>query len=100
MSPVWVLVLVNAGGEPFAVVQVQRRFAPEAVQPFTGTGGVTGYSGYALTIIPDGGRRSGMSARSQALVPLKQATTWRQTEKRRNQGNTLAEYPWGRFSAV
>ena len=24
-------VLVNAGGEPFAVVQVQRRFAPEAV---------------------------------------------------------------------
>ncbi len=31
MSQVWVLVLVNAGGEPFAVVQVQRRFAPEAV---------------------------------------------------------------------
>ncbi len=30
-APVWVLVLVNAGGEPFAVVQVQRRFAPEAV---------------------------------------------------------------------
>ncbi len=25
------LVLVNAGGQPFAVVQVQRRFAPEAV---------------------------------------------------------------------
>ncbi len=25
------LVLVNGGGEPFAVVQVQRRFAPEAV---------------------------------------------------------------------
>ncbi|EEU9129690.1 TPA: conjugation system SOS inhibitor PsiB [Escherichia coli] len=31
VSLVWVLVLVNAGGEPFAVVQVQRRFAPEAV---------------------------------------------------------------------
>ncbi|NYY79556.1 conjugation system SOS inhibitor PsiB [Escherichia coli] len=31
VSRVWVLVLVNAGGEPFAVVQVQRRFAPEAV---------------------------------------------------------------------
>ncbi|MCV5444731.1 conjugation system SOS inhibitor PsiB, partial [Escherichia coli] len=31
VSQVWVLVLVNAGGEPFAVVQVQRRFAPEAV---------------------------------------------------------------------
>ncbi|MBA0942276.1 conjugation system SOS inhibitor PsiB, partial [Escherichia coli] len=30
-SQVWVLVLVNAGGEPFAVVQVQRRFDPEAV---------------------------------------------------------------------
>ena len=30
VSQVWVLVLVNAGGEPFAVVQVQRRFAPEA----------------------------------------------------------------------
>ncbi len=26
VSQVWVLVLVNAGGEPFAVVQVQRRF--------------------------------------------------------------------------
>ncbi len=25
VSQVWVLVLVNAGGEPFAVVQVQRR---------------------------------------------------------------------------
>ncbi len=32
VSQVWVLVLVNAGGEPFAVVQVQRRFAPEAVR--------------------------------------------------------------------
>ncbi|CAD6025089.1 TPA: conjugation system SOS inhibitor PsiB [Escherichia coli] len=31
VSQVWVLVLVNAGGEPFTVVQVQRRFAPEAV---------------------------------------------------------------------
>ncbi|HFT5889363.1 TPA: conjugation system SOS inhibitor PsiB [Escherichia coli] len=31
VSQVWVLVLVNAGGEPFAVVQVQRRFVPEAV---------------------------------------------------------------------
>ncbi|GDM08116.1 conjugation system SOS inhibitor PsiB [Escherichia coli] len=31
VSQVWVLVLVNAGGEPFAVVQVQRRFASEAV---------------------------------------------------------------------
>ncbi|MGR19392.1 conjugation system SOS inhibitor PsiB, partial [Escherichia coli] len=31
VSQVWVLVLVNAGGEPFAVVQVQRRFAPESV---------------------------------------------------------------------
>ena len=31
VSQVWVLVLVNAGGEPFAVIQVQRRFAPEAV---------------------------------------------------------------------
>ncbi len=29
VSQVWVLVLVNVGGEPFAVVQVQRRFAPE-----------------------------------------------------------------------
>ncbi|MBW6100672.1 conjugation system SOS inhibitor PsiB [Escherichia coli] len=31
VSQVWVLVLVNAGGEPFAVVQVQQRFAPEAI---------------------------------------------------------------------
>ncbi|OJR33589.1 plasmid SOS inhibition protein B [Escherichia coli] len=31
VSQLWMLVLVNAGGEPFAVVQVQRRFAPEAV---------------------------------------------------------------------
>ena len=45
VSQVWVLVLVNAGGEPFAVVQVQRRFAPEAVSHFTGTGGVTGCAG-------------------------------------------------------
>lgn len=38
-----------------------------------------------------------MSARSQALVPLstEQQAAWRavaETEKRRNQGNTLAEY--------
>lgn len=47
-----------------------------------------------------------MSARSQALVPLstEQQAAWRavaETEKRRNQGNTLAEYRMrGRFSAV
>ncbi|WP_438389265.1 plasmid SOS inhibition protein A [Escherichia coli] len=40
-----------------------------------------------------------MSARSQALVPLstEQQAAWRavaETEKRRNQGNTLAEYPY------
>lgn len=69
VSQVWVLVLVNAGGEPFAVVQVQRRFAPEAV------------------------------SHSLALVPLstEQQAAWRavaETEKRRHQGNTLAEYPY------
>ncbi len=31
VSPAWLLALVNAGGEPFAVVQVLRRFSPEAV---------------------------------------------------------------------
>ncbi|HHV0645591.1 TPA: conjugation system SOS inhibitor PsiB [Escherichia coli] len=31
VSQHWMLVLVNAGGEPFAVVQVLRRFSPEAV---------------------------------------------------------------------
>jgi hypothetical protein len=46
-----------------------------------------------------GGRRSGMNARSQALVPLstEQQAAWRavaETEKRRHQGNTLAEYPY------
>lgn len=48
-----------------------------------------------------------MNARSQALVPLstEQQAAWRavaETEKRRHQGNTLAEYPYagGRFSAV
>ncbi|GCU66889.1 plasmid SOS inhibition protein PsiA [Escherichia coli] len=40
-----------------------------------------------------------MSVRSQALVPLstEQQATWRavaETEKRRHQGNTLAEYPY------
>ncbi len=40
-----------------------------------------------------------MSARSQALVPLsaEQQATWRavaETEKRRHQGNLLAEYPY------
>ncbi len=40
-----------------------------------------------------------MSARSQALVPLstEQQAAWRavaETEKRRHQGNTLAEYPY------
>ena len=30
-SQIWVLVLVNAGSEPFAVVQVQRVFTPKAV---------------------------------------------------------------------
>ncbi|GIZ64268.1 hypothetical protein ECTHUN299_49740 [Escherichia coli] len=44
-----------------------------------------------------------MSARSQALVPLstEQQAAWRavaEIEKRRHQGNTLAEYPYaGRF---
>lgn len=47
----------------------------------------------------NGGRRSGMSVRSQALVPLstEQQAAWRavaETEKRRHQGNTLAEYPY------
>ncbi len=47
-----------------------------------------------------------MNARSQALVPLstEQQAAWRavaETEKRRHQGNTLAEYPYaGAFSAV
>ncbi len=47
-----------------------------------------------------------MSVRSQALVPLsaEQQAAWRavaETEKRRHQGNTLAEYPYaGAFSAV
>lgn len=31
VSQVWVLVLVNAGDEPLAMVQVRRRLAPEAV---------------------------------------------------------------------
>lgn len=31
ISPDWLLVLVNAGGEPFAVVQMHRLFIPEAV---------------------------------------------------------------------
>ncbi|EFA4866249.1 conjugation system SOS inhibitor PsiB [Escherichia coli] len=31
VSQVWVLVLVNAGGESFAVVQVQRLFTPKAI---------------------------------------------------------------------
>nr|WP_308812988.1 conjugation system SOS inhibitor PsiB [Escherichia albertii] len=39
VSQVWVLVLVSAGGEPFAVVCTGSR------QPFTGTGGVTGCAG-------------------------------------------------------
>ncbi|ENH27217.1 protein psiB [Escherichia coli P0304816.3] len=41
VSQVWVLVLVNAGGEPFAVVQVSGGLTGSR-QPFTGTGGVTG----------------------------------------------------------
>ncbi|MCW7209394.1 conjugation system SOS inhibitor PsiB [Escherichia coli] len=49
VSQVWVLVLVNTGGEPFAVVQVQRRFA-RSRQPFTGTGGVWIAQGTALMI--------------------------------------------------
>ncbi|GHM15824.1 hypothetical protein [Escherichia coli] len=41
-----------------------------------------------------------MSARSQALVPLstEQQAAWRavaEHRKRRHQGNTLAEYPYG-----
>ncbi len=40
-----------------------------------------------------------MNARSRALVPLstEQQAAWRavaETEKRRHQGNTLAEYPY------
>lgn len=47
-----------------------------------------------------------MNARSRALVPLsaEQQAAWRavaETEKRRHQGNLLAEYPYaGAFSAV
>ena len=48
---VWVLVLVNAGGEPFAVVQVQRRFAPEAVSHSLALAGVTGCAGYSVNDI-------------------------------------------------
>ncbi|MDD7868352.1 conjugation system SOS inhibitor PsiB family protein [Escherichia coli] len=49
VSRVWVLVLVNAGGEPFAVVQVQRRFAPEAVSHSLALAASLDAQGTALT---------------------------------------------------
>eukprot|EP01132_Coremiostelium_polycephalum_P012833 gene12833-15686_t len=95
VSQVWVLVLVNAGGEPFAVVQVQRRFAPEAVSHSLALAASLDAQGYSVSdiihiLMAEGG---------QALVPLstEQQAAWRavaETEKRRHQGNTLAEYPY------
>ncbi len=65
----------NAGGEPFAVVQVQRRFAPEASAIHWHWRHHWMPRGTALMnhSYPDGGRRSGMSARSQALFPSAQS---------------------------
>lgn len=51
VSQVWVLVLVNAGGEPFAVVQVQRRFAPEAVSHSLALAASLDAQGYSVSDI-------------------------------------------------
>ena len=51
VSQVWVLVLVNAGGEPFAVVQVQRRFAPEAVSHSLALAASLNAQGYSVNDI-------------------------------------------------
>ncbi len=45
VSQVWVLVLVNAGGEPFARGSGTAAVCTGSRQPFTGTGGVTGRAG-------------------------------------------------------
>lgn len=51
VSQVWGLVLVNAGGEPFAVVQVQRRFAPEAVSHSLALAASLDEQGYSVSDI-------------------------------------------------
>ncbi|EJJ7965425.1 conjugation system SOS inhibitor PsiB, partial [Escherichia coli] len=51
VSQVWVLVLVNAGGEPFAVVQVQRRFVPEAVSHSLALAASLDEQGYSVSDI-------------------------------------------------
>ncbi|EMJ4770205.1 TPA: conjugation system SOS inhibitor PsiB [Escherichia coli] len=51
VSQVWVLVLVNAGGEPFAVVQVQRWFAPEAVSHSLALAASLDAQGYSVSDI-------------------------------------------------
>ncbi len=76
---VWVLVLVNAGGEPFAVVQVQRRFAPEAVSHSLALAASLDAQRYSVNDIIHilMAEESGMSVRSRALVPLGTRATGR-----------------------
>ncbi len=95
------------------VVSRLRWFRSAAVctgsrQPFTGTGGVTGAQGYSVNdiihiLMAEGGQAERTFTGTGS--PLHRATgrmaAVAETEKRRHQGNTLAEYPYrGRFSAV
>ncbi|MEL8271685.1 conjugation system SOS inhibitor PsiB, partial [Escherichia coli] len=51
VAQVWVLGLVNAGGDTFAVVQVQRRFAPEAVSHSLALAASLDAQGYSVSDI-------------------------------------------------
>ena len=51
VSQVWMLTLVNAGGEPFAVVQVQQRFVPEAVSHSLALAASLDEQGYSISDI-------------------------------------------------
>ncbi|SPX19227.1 plasmid SOS inhibition protein B [Escherichia coli] len=80
VSQLWMLVLVNGGGQPFAVVQVQHIFTPAAISHTLALAATLDAQGYSVNdiihiLMAEG--RSGMSARSRALIPPQRRTTGR-----------------------
>lgn len=51
VSPAWLLALVNAGGEPFAVVQVQHIFTPVAISHTLALAATLDAQGYSVNDI-------------------------------------------------
>ena len=109
VSQVWVLVLVNAGGEPFAVVQVQRRFAPEAVSHSLALAASLDTQGYSVNdiihiLMAEGGQVCAHVHRH--WFPSAQSNRPHGGQWQRRKNAAIRETRWrnirmrGRFSAV